>query len=130
MTSGRVAALGAPGVEILGAVPELGDLYDAARVFVAPTRFSAGVPLKVYEAASRGVPVVATELLATQLGWEPDQELVVSAAEPAAFAAAVARLYTDEALWRLVREAALARVQRECSEAVFAASVERALAVP
>ncbi len=62
--------LAAPGVQFQPDVDDLTRLYNNARVFVAPTRFAAGIPLKVIEAAARGVPVVCSKLLARQLGWE------------------------------------------------------------
>ena len=40
----------------------LGELYDRARVVVAPLRFGAGVKGKVVEAMRLGVPVVTTEV--------------------------------------------------------------------
>src|SRR5205085_959485 len=39
-------------VEVLRKVDDLTPLYDRARLFVAPTRFASGIPLKVYEAAA------------------------------------------------------------------------------
>src|SRR5205814_8960327 len=55
-------------------VDHLTPLYDNARVFVAPTRYSAGIPLKVVEAAARGVPIVCTPLVADQLRWNSGNE--------------------------------------------------------
>jgi GT2 family glycosyltransferase len=117
--SRRLAALRAPGLELLGWVDDLTPQYDRARVFVAPLRFAAGIPLKVYDAASHGVPVVCTPLLAAQLGWQPGVELL-TAEDPAAFAEACLALYGDAQLWHRVRAAALARVERDCSTEAFA----------
>ena len=55
-TSARVNQAGHPGVRLLGVVDDLGPIYDGAKVFVAPTRFTAGLPLKVLEAAAYGLP--------------------------------------------------------------------------
>jgi O-antigen biosynthesis protein len=68
--------------------------------------------LKVIEAAARGVPVVGTTLVAHQLGWESGRELL-AADTPAEFTAAIASLCLDRELWMRVRDAALARVQRD-----------------
>jgi GT2 family glycosyltransferase len=100
------------GIAIHRDVDDLTALYDDARVFVAPTRFGAGIPLKVIEAAARGVPVVGTTLVAHQLGWESGRELL-AADTPAEFTAAIASLCLDRELWMRVRDAALARVQRD-----------------
>lgn len=103
-----------PRVTLRGAVAETEGLYDSHRVFVAPTRYAAGTPYKVYEAASFGLPVVATELLREQTGWEAGTELLVADhTDPAAFARLVVAVYRDAALWARVRESALARLGRE-----------------
>jgi len=70
------------------------------------------LPYKLHEAASFGVPIVATALLAAQLGWD-DALLAADPADPAAFAAQVVRLYRDAALWEQLRAAAAARVAAE-----------------
>jgi len=104
------------GIQFLGVVEDLTSLYDQARVFIAPTRFSAGVPLKIYDAAARGLPVVATRLLAEQLGWSPGEDLLAGkVSDPEAFVSNVVELYTRPERWERVRERALARVKVECS---------------
>lgn len=115
----RVFNLAGPRVRLFGRLEDLTPLYASARVFIAPTRFAAGIPLKVQEAASRGLPVVATSLLATQLGWENERELLV-ADTAETFAAACARLYRDSTLWHQLRDAALARIAGDCDEQAFA----------
>ncbi|MDX6424560.1 MAG: hypothetical protein QOI67_2031, partial [Gaiellaceae bacterium] len=99
-SSPRIARLPADGVRFLGLVDDLESTYDAARVFIAPTRFAAGLPYKVHEAAAHGVPVVATDLLADQVGWESGRELMaVAVGDAAAFADACVRVHEDESLW-------------------------------
>lgn len=117
-----LAPLLGPGDAGLGAVDDLTPHYARARVFVAPTRFAAGIPLKVIDAARHGVPVVATTLLAGQLGWKPGVELLAED-DPARFAAAVAMLHDDPALWVRIRDAALGAVVRDFDPAGFAATV-------
>ena len=120
--SERVHQLATPSVKITGHVLDLTELYDTARVFVAPTRYAAGVPHKVHEAAARGVPMVATPLLASQLGWQDgDPFLVGSDAE--SFAKKCVELHSNPALWAKLRQAAIERIRKECSTQVFAASV-------
>ncbi|MDQ2735632.1 MAG: glycosyltransferase family 4 protein, partial [Pseudomonadota bacterium] len=115
-------------VTLLGPVPDLIPLYDAHRVFVAPTRFAAGTPYKVYEAASFGLPVVATELLRGQLDWTEGAELLAAPADdPAAFAAKVVMLYRSADLWGTVRDAALARLRRENGWDQFSLIIESRL---
>jgi GT2 family glycosyltransferase len=109
-------------------VGDLTPLYDNARVFVAPTRYSAGIPLKVVEAAARGVPIVCTPLVADQLGWSSGTELL-AAASPAEFARALTSVHADPELWLRLREAALKRVASQYSSTVFRSALHTALHV-
>jgi len=113
-------------VVITGAVDDLTPLYRSARMFVAPTRVSSGIPLKVIEAAGSGVPVVATTQLISQLGWESPREILGADGGPE-FVDACVNLCTDERSWQLQREAALARVTAEYSPTVFAEQLQNAL---
>lgn len=103
---------------MLGRIPELSPVYDRARVFVAPTRYASGLPHKVHEAAARGVPCVVTPLLARQLGWNSDRDVLV-ASTPDDFAKACAALYCDKTLWNRIRRSALARIARDCDPRKF-----------
>jgi hypothetical protein len=123
---GWLAALAGPNVRLRGPVADTAPLYAAARAFVAPTRYAAGIPTKVLEAAQHGVPVVASPLVAELLGWRDGAELLVGADGPA-FAAALDRLATDDDLWRRIATGARAALARDFAPARFAAAV-RALA--
>ena len=117
-----------PRITLRGAVVDLAPLYNAHRVFVAPTRLAAGLPYKVHEAASYGVPVVATDLLRAQLGWEKGRDLLAAdATDPELFAAHVVALYRDQALWAEIRAGAAERVRVECGRGAFGAVVEGVL---
>jgi GT2 family glycosyltransferase len=124
--SERIRQLAGPQVTITGRIPDLGDLYATSKVFIAPTRFAAGIPHKIHEAAANGLPVAATRLLATQLGWT-ERELAI-ADDAAAFAAQCIELCTNADRWRLQRDAALARAREECSPSAFKRQVARILA--
>jgi len=116
--SDSIRALAGPNVQILGHLEDVSELYNRARVFVAPTRFAAGIPHKVHEAAARGIPVVATPVLARQLGWNDGVEIAV-AEHAATFADKCLTLHRDRENWSLLRETALAAIRRECSRSVF-----------
>ena len=124
--SERVLACRSDKVRLAGSVEDLAPLYNAHRLFVAPTRYSAGVPLKVYEAAANGLPCVATPLLCSQLGWEPHKELLCGAT-PEEFANACIRLYSDPELWRWIRENSLERVRTECDYGNFLKQLRNAV---
>jgi predicted O-linked N-acetylglucosamine transferase (SPINDLY family)/GT2 family glycosyltransferase/glycosyltransferase involved in cell wall biosynthesis len=121
--SSAVSQLASDQVRLVGGVDDLDPHYDAARVFIAPTRYSAGVPAKVIEASLAGVPVVATTLLARQLGWRKG-EVILAEDQPDAFAEAIARLYRDPELWRRMVDAA----QKRCEDQVSPQAFSRGLA--
>ncbi len=116
-----------PRITLRGALVDLTPLYDQHRLFVAPTRFAAGLPYKVYEAARFGLPVVASEILCRQMGWQDGHDMLSATADPARFAAQIIDLYRDPALWQRLRDAALARLAVENSPERFIASVQAML---
>ena len=117
-----------PRITLRGTVEDIVPLYNAHRIFVAPTRYAAGLPYKVHEAASYGLPVVAGELLARQLGWRHGCELIaVDTAAPAEFARQIAALYRDAALWQSLRDNALQRIGVENRRTDYTARVRQVL---
>ena len=126
-TSSLRARWAGPHVRFHGRVDDLRAPYGRARVFIAPTRFAAGMPHKVHAAAAHGLPSVVTPLIAGQLGW-PSGEAILSGGDADAFAAACARLHTDAALWARASAAGRAAVARDCDPARFDAEVQRLLA--
>ena len=125
--SPSIQALAGRRVDILGIVDDLQPVYNSARLCIAPTRFAAGLPMKVHSAAAAGVPVIATKLVAEQLGWRHNVELI-TADEPEAFAAACHKLYTNLILWHSLRRDALDRVKRDCNPTEFNSRLETVLA--
>ena len=123
------ALAGHPRITLRGAVADTAPLFDQHRLFVAPTRYADGLPYKLHEAAGYGLPIVASGILARQLGWD-DALLTAETDDPAAFAAAVVRLYRDAALWEALRAAALARVAEDCDPARTEAALRALLELP
>jgi GT2 family glycosyltransferase len=102
----------------------LADVYRHARLMVAPTRFAAGIPMKVHDAASYGVPVVMSDLLADQLGWR-QHGAGVNVANPEDFARAVMEMALDRELWTKTQALQLRLVAAECDPAVFSGNVAK-----
>ncbi|HQT87855.1 MAG TPA: glycosyltransferase [Acidiphilium sp.] len=116
-------------VVLRGAVDDTTDAYNTHRLFIAPTRYAAGTPYKIYETAALGLPAIATSLLRDQLGWTETIELTTAPInDPDAFAAAIALLYQSESRWTAQREAALRRLEAENSPAPFNNTVQSILA--
>jgi glycosyltransferase involved in cell wall biosynthesis/GT2 family glycosyltransferase len=117
-----------PRVTLRGALADLTQTYDAHRIFVAPMRFGAGLPYKVYEAASHGLPVVASDVVSGQMAWRQGGELLSAPVTDAArFAEQIVGLYRDEALWQHLRDAAMARIAAENSSELAVASLRALL---
>ena len=118
-----------PAITFVGSATDLTPFYDASRVFIAPTRFGAGVPTKVLDAVSHGVPVVGTALLAGQLGWNDGTEMSSAALnDPDGFANRIARLITDEACWTVQQASGLETIKMNYDADYFKAQVQLALA--
>ena len=118
---------GHPRITLRGLVADLEPLYNAHRLFVAPTRYAAGIPYKLHEAASFGLPIVATELLAGQMGWTDGRDLAAASTDPVRFAERVVSLYRDEALWQTLRDNAIERLRAENSCEQYTDAVGRVL---
>lgn len=124
--SRRIAALANGQITLAGRVDDLAPCYDGARVFLAPTRFAAGVPIKVIEAACQAVPVVATPLLLRQLGWQSGKQ-ILGAKSAEDFAAAMARLHEDPVLWNSIQAAARRQAASQFSPERVAETLRHAL---
>lgn len=106
-----------PGIELLGFVPDLTEVFARHRVFVAPLRFGAGMKGKVAQSMSYGLPVVGTPIAAEGMDLVPGRHLLV-AEEPSAFADAVLQLLQDGALWSALSGAGQAHIQNNFSTEV------------
>ncbi|VVM06589.1 glycosyltransferase [Methylacidimicrobium tartarophylax] len=115
------------GVVGIGPAADLTPYYERARVFVAPTRFAAGIPMKAHEAAARGVPMVTSALIARQLGWNGEALLSAPVEDEESFAKACRALYTDPALWERMRAGVLASATRDCDPKRFSEEVHELL---
>jgi O-antigen biosynthesis protein len=124
--SERVRQLAGPSVRITGHLPDLTELYASARVFVAPTRYAAGIPHKVHETAARGLPAVVTPLIAEQLGWRNDDQVLVGS-DAEEFAEKCVELHQNETLWHKLRTAGLERIKTDCSKEAFDRSLKEIL---
>ena len=114
----RIRALESARVILLGEIEDIQPWYDSCRIFVAPTRFAAGIPLKVCEAAAAGIPVVATDLVFEQLSWKGKRPFR-SGSTAEHFAKACVQVYTNESLWNSIRKSELKLVEKAFSRLVF-----------
>lgn len=127
-----VRELAGDGIEFIGLVDDLRDLFDRCRVFVCPLRFGAGAKGKVMSALSYGLPIVSTAIGVEGAGLD-DEEHVLVADSPADFAAATLRVYNDESLWNRLSAAGQVLLEEQFSTRMGAdvlnSAIDRAHAV-
>lgn len=114
------------GITAHGRVDDLSPWMDNCRIALAPLRYGAGVKGKVNTAMSYGLPVVATGIAAEGM-YLHDGENILLGNDADAFAAAVLRLYDDEALWTRLSDASLENVRRHFSLDTARATLQHAL---
>ncbi|MET3698880.1 GT2 family glycosyltransferase [Bacillus oleivorans] len=88
-------------VIVTGRVDNLWEYYNKCKVFVIPTRYAAGIPLKAYEAFSHGLPTVVSPLIANQL--EINEDVALIGGNPHSFAQKVIQCYQDLNTWYQLR---------------------------
>ncbi|TWH46000.1 glycosyltransferase [Sporomusa sp. KB1] len=113
-------------VVLLGAVDDLTEWYNNCRIFVAPTRFAAGIPLKVLEACAHGIPTVLTPILGKQLNWRHEQEALVGETATK-FAEQCQRLYNDKKLWQRIGGNSINRIVTDYGISAFANTLDKVL---
>jgi glycosyltransferase involved in cell wall biosynthesis len=111
-----------PSVTLHGFVEDLGPLYGAADVAVVPIRAGGGTRIKLLEAFSHGVPVVATRLGAEGIDAEDGVHLLL-ADEPAAFARACLQLKTRPQYGAAIANRAASLLLARYSPAQVAAAI-------
>lgn len=113
--SAEILALGnQPGVVVHGHVADISPFMDGCRIAVAPLRYGAGVKGKVNLSMAHGQPVVATGCAVEGMHLRDGDDVLV-ADDAGAFAAAIVRLYRDEALWQRLAAGGLANVAEHFS---------------
>jgi glycosyltransferase involved in cell wall biosynthesis len=102
-------------------------LHAAADFAIIPRGVPGGLPIKLLDALSRGLPCAISPHAAAGL---PLSDCVVTACDPSAeaLADAVARIACDANLRRDLAERGRAYVQREHNDAAYLAALDRALA--
>ncbi len=124
--SAAIAAFKSEDVHIRGYVPDVGPYLRNSRVFIAPLRFGAGIKGKVGEAMAHGVPVVTTMIGAEGFGLTPDLDVLI-ADEPASFAAAIVRLYSERDLWERVARHSRRRIAEHFTPDVIAETINSSI---
>lgn len=94
---------GKDGVEVLGFVEDLEEIYRRAWVLAVPLRIGSGIRVKIVNAMVRGLPVVSTLAGADGLGLEPGKHFWL-ANEPEVFAEVLEEIFKNSRLRNQVAE--------------------------
>lgn len=113
-------------VKFLGKVENLKELVAGYDAFLAPTRLAAGLPHKVQEMASLGLPCIITPVLAQQLGWDNGKHCLI-ASSPSEYVDSIASLTGNAKLRHALRDAANAELQENHSCEKFGKTLEKVL---
>ena len=100
---------GLPHVHMVGWVPSLLPYYNTAGVSIVPLLYGAGTKRKVIETLSVGTPCVSTSIGAEGLDLEHGDHIWV-ADDPDAFVDGIARVLSDEKLWRRLAQGGRAHI--------------------
>ena len=112
-----------PFVVYAGLVEDLEPLFARTRLFLAPTRYAAGIPHKVHLASSHGIPSLTTSLIAEQIGWSGQQAFLL-ADTPDQFAAAIRSAFSDTARLSEIRRNMIRAFNRDCDPNAFARNID------
>lgn len=126
--SDQVCSLASKDIEVAGVIGDLYPLFNEARLFVIPTRFAAGIPIKAYEAASYGVPIVATPLIANQLGCLNGEAILIGR-DDQDFARKCIALFKNEDLWQSLRTQALRKIEQDANPDIFRKKVAELISI-
>ncbi len=89
------AAIARAGAELIESPPDLSAVLKGATLALAPMRAGSGLPVKILEAWSVGVPVVATPWAAAGVAGRAGEDLAVVEPDPAVWCREILRLLDD-----------------------------------
>jgi glycosyltransferase involved in cell wall biosynthesis len=110
----EIARLASDRIKVIGYVKDLGQLFGACRLSIAPLRYGAGIKGKIVTSLSLGVPVVATSMAAEGMGLRSDEEIIV-ADSPDEMATQIIRLHDNAEVWQRISWAAYRAFQNRFS---------------
>jgi glycosyltransferase involved in cell wall biosynthesis len=111
-----------PGIEWLGPVADVREVWARAAIALLPSTYGEGLPKALLEAAACGRPMVATDTPGCrEIARDGETGVLVPAADVAALAAAIAALARDPARRQALGRAARALAEHDFAEPVIAA---------
>jgi len=122
LTAEELRALaGEPGIEWLGPVDDVREVWRRAAIAVLPSTYGEGVPKALLEAAACGRPIVAADVPGCREVVRPDKTgILVAVRDTAGLAAALAALAADPARRSAFGAAGRALIERDFGEEIIA----------
>jgi GT2 family glycosyltransferase/glycosyltransferase involved in cell wall biosynthesis len=114
----KIKSLASDTIIVKGFVEDLGSLFKTAKLSVAPIRYGAGIKGKVLTSLGYGVPCVATSIATEGIGLTNEENILI-ADTPAAFAEAVIRVFTTPENWDLLSRNSLNFIRQNYSRSVI-----------
>jgi|TARA_B110000902_G_scaffold40492_1_gene43519 glycosyltransferase involved in cell wall biosynthesis len=102
-------------IQLIANPKEIAPIYDQADIVVVPLAEGGGSRIKILEALALGCPIVATAKAVEGLGLVPDRHFL-QAENAADMAKAVARLFKDEILVKLLIEEGHAHLEENFTQ--------------
>lgn len=115
--SQKIRNLASDHIKVTGRRERLFDYYNDCKLFVVPTRYAAGIPLKLLECLSHGLPAVVSTLIAEQLNL--NEELVFVGKDTKELSHKIISCYSDEKQWNVCRENGLEWVKKQFNREMF-----------
>jgi len=110
-------------VELEEDVQDLQEFFSNTLLFIAPTRYAAGIPHKIHMASHHGVPTITTTFVAEQLGWKKNDE-ILTADTSKEFATLIKRAYNEHDYLSNVRTGMGAAFKRDCNKVLFDKTIQ------
>jgi O-antigen biosynthesis protein len=124
----NVRALATEDFIVTGYVPDITPYFTGCRASIAPLRYGAGVKGKINLAMSYGLPVIATTPSIEGMHLSPGDDVLIGD-DPAAFAAAIVRVYQDEVLWQKLADGGRDNIRKHFSREVARTTITRLIAL-
>ncbi|HWD18472.1 MAG TPA: glycosyltransferase, partial [Verrucomicrobiae bacterium] len=125
--SPAIRALAGPAIQVTGYVPSVEPHLGSHLISIAPLRYGAGMKGKIGEALAHGLPVVTTSIGAEGMGLTSGENGALVADDPKTFAAHIARLCSDHALWAKLSTQGRAHIEANFTPARIARQLEEIL---
>jgi len=114
-------------LNLQGPAESLTRYFNAARIFVCPVRYAAGISIKVIDAMSSGLPVVTTPLIADQMKLEHGRHVLIAESSED-FANCIDHLHENEDLWETLRQNSLEFIREFYSMDSFRKNADKMMA--